>query len=130
MKRKYTSLMAACLMASMISTPILAADLTPAETSITEAGNINLPSSFTDSKLYDAVKAALADKGVTITSYGNVSQADLDKITTLDVHSKQISTLRGITVGKYRDNYDIPSKMHLLHRGSDLLYTHCRAFTY
>lgn len=31
---------------------------------------------------------------------------------------------------KISDNYDIPSKMHLLHRGSDLLYTHCRAFTY
>ncbi|WP_323088966.1 leucine-rich repeat domain-containing protein [Allobaculum sp. JKK-2023] len=96
MKRNFTALMAAVLVASIVSTPAMAQE-TPAAPIVEitqEAGTIDLAQEIPDSSLRAAVFEAL--NGQAELDGTPVTQDALDKITYLATSNQGISTLRGI----------------------------------
>ena len=97
MKRNFTALMAAAMVASIVSTPVMAQETTAASIGeITqEAGTIDLEKEIPDSKLREKVIGALKNQAGQ-ENPNPVSQTNLDKITSLTVKGEKINTLRGI----------------------------------
>ena len=95
MKRNFTALMAATMIASIVSTPVMANETAVPVVAVShEAGNIDLTQEIMDTNLRTTVENYLKASGVT--DMTTVSQSDLDKITSLSMPNQNISTLRGI----------------------------------
>ena len=96
MKRNFTALMTATMVASIVSTPVMANETAVPVVAVShEAGSVDLTQEIMDTSLRAAVIEALK-KPAGLENTDSVSQADLNKVTYLDVSRKDISTLRGI----------------------------------